>query len=291
MRDSLDRANIKYREQLQLGLGSVMRALGRHRFDVDDFQIDQLDVQVPGLSADFDNFRLVQISDIHMGHWISPERLAGVVELVNEQSADVLLLTGDFVSYVFEQVRASLTDSLAAMQARVGKLAVLGNHDHWLGAAAVRQVLQDSGVIELANDVYIVQRERGSLVFAGVDDIIVGADDLGLVLSKLPDDAPALLLAHEPDFADQSAATGRFFMQLSGHSHGGQIVLPGYGPLLRGPHFYRYPIGLYQVENMLQYTNRGIGTHVFRVRINCPPEITVITLHPQSAQINTGTTT
>ena len=106
----------------------------------------------------------------------------------------------------------------------------------------------------------------------------MGAHDLDAVLEKLPDDSPAILLAHEPDYADISAATERFALQLSGHSHGGQIVLPKIGALLRGPGFFKYPNGLYQVGEMIQYTNRGVGTHVFRVRFNCPPEITVITL-------------
>lgn len=282
MSDFFNRLNIKYREQFQLGLGNVMRRLGRHRFRAEDFIIEQLAVQVPGLDPAFDQLKLVQFSDIHLGHWISPERLHGVVELVNQQNPDVILITGDFVSYVFHEVEDSLVSALTDLRASEAKLAVLGNHDHWLGAEQIRQALHSSGVIELANDIYTMQRGTGSLVIAGVDDVMVGADDLGLVLSKLPPDSPALLMAHEPDFADQSAATNRFFMQVSGHSHGGQVVIPGFGPVLRGPYFYRYPLGLYQVEDMLQYTNRGIGTHVFRVRINCPPEITVITLHPGS---------
>lgn len=283
MNERLSKANIKYRQEFQLALGRLMRSLGRHRFNPQDFQIDTLEVQVPGLDPCFDNLKIVQFSDIHLGHWISPERLQGVVELVNQQEPDVIVITGDFVSYVFREVRESLVSALSELQAHEAKLAVLGNHDHWLGPADIRQALQFGGVIELANDVFTLDRCGASLCFAGVDDVMVGANDLGLVLSKLPDNSPAILLAHEPDFADQSAATGRFFLQLSGHSHGGQVVLPGYGPLLRGPYFYRYPLGLYRVGDMLQYTNRGIGTHVFRVRINCPPEITVIILHPQTS--------
>jgi hypothetical protein len=85
-------------------------------------------------------------------------------------------------------------------------------------------------------------------------------------------------LAHEPDFAEQSAESGRFGLQLSGHSHGGQILLPGLGPM-RGEMFRKYPLGRYQVGDMVQYTNRGIGTHVLRLRINCAPEITMVSLH------------
>lgn len=280
---TLAKLNILYRERMQLALAWMMKALRRDRFREGDFVVDSLDVNVPGLGTEFDGYTIVQISDIHMGHWISPDRLTGVVELVNRQSPGAVVMTGDFVSYVFTSLRPSLVKSLSSIQASDGKFAVLGNHDHWLGAHHVREALQESGVRELANDYASIQKGAARLHIAGVDDVMVNADRLDDLLGKLPSDSPALLLAHEPDFADQSAATGRFFLQLSGHSHGGQIVWPGMGPLVRGPMFAKYPLGLYQVQGMLQYTNRGIGTHVFRVRINCPPEITRITLHASPA--------
>jgi uncharacterized protein len=101
---------------------------------------------------------------------------------------------------------------------------------------------------------------------------------LDAVLDQLHDNSAAILLAHEPDFADLSAESNRFDLQVSGHSHGGQIVLPLYGPPIL-PHLGRkYPSGLYQVGNMLQYTNRGVGMARLPVRFNCPPEITIFTL-------------
>jgi predicted MPP superfamily phosphohydrolase len=85
-------------------------------------------------------------------------------------------------------------------------------------------------------------------------------------------------LAHEPDFADISAKTNRFSLQLSGHSHGGQFVIPKLGTPFRGNGFWKYPLGRYQVKEMVLYTNRGIGTNAFWIRVNCAPEITVIDL-------------
>jgi hypothetical protein len=101
---------------------------------------------------------------------------------------------------------------------------------------------------------------------------------LEVVMEKIPEEGPAILLAHEPDFADVSSTTGRFSLQISGHSHGGQFVIPGLGTIIRGPHFIRYPLGKYQVNNMIQYTSRGLGTNIFWFRINCDPEITIFTL-------------
>ena len=98
------------------------------------------------------------------------------------------------------------------------------------------------------------------------------------VIEELKDESAAILLAHEPDFADLSSKTGRFDLQLSGHSHGGQVVVPFYGPLVLPYLGQKYPSGLYQVGEMLQYTNRGVGMIEPAVRFNCPPEITVFHL-------------
>lgn len=167
---------------------------------------------------------------------------------------------------------------LQKIRAADGVVAVLGNHDHWFDPAGVRSVLSEGGVRELANDVLSLHRGSACLHVAGVDDVLVGSDYLDKVLEILPATGPAIILAHEPDFAEQSAESGRFGLQLSGHSHGGQILLPGLGPM-RGEMFRKYPLGRYQVGDMVQYTNRGIGTHVLRLRINCAPEITMVSLH------------
>jgi len=157
-------------------------------------------------------------------------------------------------------------------------VAVLGNHDHWVGAKQIRSVMDESNIIELENDVYTLKRGKATLHIAGVDSITFEKHDLDAVLNKLPSSGPAILLAHEPDFADISAATGRFSLQLSGHSHGGQMVIPMFGTPFRGSQFRKYPLGEYKVGKMVQYTNRGLGTNVFWIRINCPPEITILRL-------------
>jgi predicted MPP superfamily phosphohydrolase len=275
---SWERTNFYLRELLQLNLALLMGALGRDRFRAEDFEITKLPLEIPNLPSDFHGYRIVQITDLHLGHWLSPERLDGVVQLVNEQEPDLVVMTGDFVSYVLQGISERMIRAFSALRPKEATLAVQGNHDHWMGAENIRAIFDASGVIELANDVYTIRRGEASLHIAGVDDITVGAHDLERVLEKLTAQGPAILLAHEPDYADISAQTGRFALQLSGHSHGGQIVLPKIGAVLRGPGFFKYPNGLYQVGDMMQYTNRGVGTHVFRVRYRCPPEITVITL-------------
>ena len=273
-----DRMQVRLRAKIQKSLASLMRGIGRYDFDPADFDVTEHEVGMPHLDAAFDGYRLVHISDIHMGHWITKERLAGIVELVNAQNPDLVAITGDFVSYVLDEIADDLVAALRQLSPQDGTVAVLGNHDHWLGATAVRRLLHASEIMDVSNDVHTLRRQGAMLHIAGVDDVLVGADHLPGVLAKIPEPGAAVLLAHEPDFADISAASGRVSLQLSGHSHGSQIVLPFRCPLIRGPHFRKYPIGRNEVAGMTVYTTRGVGTHLIRLRINCPPEITVITL-------------
>ena len=262
----------------QRTLSSIMQRLGRDRFSRDDFTITPLPITVPGLDPAFDGYRIVQVSDIHFGHWVSPERLNGIIDLINEQEPDLAVNTGDFVSYVMEELSTDMTAAMQRIISKDGSLAVLGNHDHWMDADRVTEILSAGGVTVLRNDVYTVQRGGAELHIGGVDDITAKADRLDLLMEQMPRSGSALMLAHEPDFADETAATGRFFLQLSGHSHGTQIVPPIIGPVIRGRHFRKYPNGRYQVGDMVQYTSNGVGTHAVRLRINCPPEIVVVTL-------------
>jgi hypothetical protein len=256
-----------------------MQRLGRDRFSREDFIITPLPVSVPGLDPAFDGYRILHVSDIHFGHWVSTERLNGIIDLINELEPDLAVNTGDFVSYVMEDLAPDLTAAMQRIESKDGSLAVLGNHDHWMDPGRVTEILSAGNVKVLRNDVYSVRRDGAELHIGGVDNITVEADRLDLVMAQMPQSGPALMLAHEPDFADQTAATGRFFLQLSGHSHGTQIVPPFIGPLLRGEHFKKYPNGRYQVGDMVQYTSNGVGTHAVRLRINCPPEIVVVTLN------------
>ena len=275
---SLGSSWLKPRQKLQFAQASFMKRIGRQSFDPMDFETVPISITVRELNPVFDRIRIVHISDLHLGQWMSPERLEGVVGLVNEQSPDIVAITGDFVSFAVDQVAADLVNSFCRLRPKIVTFAVLGNHDHWMGAEKVRSVLRESNIIDLSNDVYTLRRGEAVLHFAGIDDVMAQEDDLDRVLRKLPSLGPAVLLVHEPDFADIAAATARFVLQLSGHSHGGQFVLPKIGPPFRGSHFKKYPLGRYQVEDMVVYTNRGLGTNTFWLRINCPPEITVLTL-------------
>ena len=234
---------------------------------------------LPRLAPEFDGYRVVQIGDLHLEDWTKPRRIERIVNLVNDQRADLIAITGDFLSYSANpDVPLRLTEALERLEARDGVLAITGNHDYLTDIDTVRRCLRESGVTELRNDVCTLKRGGAALHFAGIDDVMEGQSRLDLVLQKLPEEGSAILLAHEPDFADVSSATGRFDLQLSGHSHGGQVRMPVRGPLYLPPFSQRYSSGLYEVRDMLQYTNRGLGFVDARLRFLCRPEITVLTL-------------
>jgi uncharacterized protein len=273
------RLGIALQRKIQLIRAGINEKTGDQAFDRSKFDIVPLSLSVRNLDPAFHGYRIVHISDIHLGQWITPERLEGAVALVNEQEPDLVAITGDSVSYVLDGLADNLRSSLAKLTPKDATVAVLGNHDHWMGAENIRRIYQQSNVIDVSNDVLALRRGGAVLNIAGVDDVLLNHQRLDLVLEKLAPGGPAVLLAHEPDFADVSAKTRRFCLQLSGHSHGGQLVLPKIGTPIRGFMFGKYPLGRYQVGDMVQYTNRGLGTNLIWSRINCPPEITVISLN------------
>ena len=251
------------------------------KVEPENVQVVPVSLVLPRLDAKFDGYRIAQISDIHADDWMTPGRVLGLVNLVNAEAPDLVAITGDFATYSrFRSLirhASKLVAPLRRFHAPDGVVAVLGNHDHKTDVRTVRRVLAASGVVELHNAVLTLCRDGAALHFGGLDDVREGTPDLHRTWRELPEEGAAILLIHEPDFADESAATGRFDLQLSGHSHGGQVGLP----LLRYPFLpklsRKYPAGLYRVGEMFLYTNRGLGAHP-RFRFNCRPEITVFTL-------------
>ncbi|HEX8259478.1 MAG TPA: metallophosphoesterase [Rubrobacteraceae bacterium] len=251
------------------------------KVEPEDVEVVPVSLVLPRLDAAFEGYRIAQISDIHADGWMTPGRVLSLVNLVNAEAPDLVTITGDFATYsrfrFLIRHASRLIAPLRRLQATDGVVAVLGNHDHKTDARTVRRVLAASGVIELHNAVLTLRRGGESLYLCGVDDLKEGTPRLDRALEGLSEEGAAVLLAHEPDFADESAATGRFDLQLSGHSHGGQVGVP----LLRYPFLPKlsrqYPTGLYRVGDMFLYTNRGLGAHP-RFRFNCRPEITVFTL-------------
>lgn len=239
--------------------------------------IERLRLPIARLHPALDGLRIVHLSDFHLYPFTEIGLVRECVEKANALLPDLVLLTGD---YVLERAEAifELAPVLAGLDARYGVYSCLGNHDLWTDETVVQLGLSESGVPLLRNKGVVLGIGLGRLYLAGLDDGWSGKPDLERALAAAPSNVPVILMHHEPDFADRNSLDGRVSLQLSGHSHGGQVRFPVIGaPVL--PDFARkYDMGLYRINRMWLYTNRGIGVIAPPVRFNCRPEITEITL-------------
>jgi predicted MPP superfamily phosphohydrolase len=242
-------------------------------------EITEISLNLPKLGQAFYGYRLVQFSDIHMDRWMTRARLSEIVALVNAQKPDLVAITGDFVGRNPARHADGMVECLRRLECTDGVVGVMGNHDHWKDPRTVRKILKASGIRELDNRVYTIQRGPAQLHIAGIDDYMSRVARFERVLEQLPRAGAAILLSHAPDFADISSPSGRFALQLSGHSHGGQINLPLIGAPYLPRYARKYVAGLYQVGEMMLYTNRGIGKVHLPFRLNSRPEITVFSFH------------
>jgi hypothetical protein len=240
--------------------------------------VERVAITLPRLPPAFDGFTIAQLSDLHFGPVVAPEHVHTAFDLALSLRPDLIAVTGDFVSELSHGEAGQLTEALRRLTAPHGVFGVLGNHDWWTDARVVAEAVSRAGVALLRNQHFAVRRGGQSLYLAGVDDFWEGHADLGRALAGIPDGAAIVLLAHEPDYADRASRHMRIGLQLSGHSHGGQVRFPLIGPIVLPLHGQRYPAGLYTLEEMQLYTNRGIGMVRPAVRFNCRPEVTLFTL-------------
>jgi uncharacterized protein len=250
---------------------------------------ERIQVRLTRLPEGFHGFRIAQITDIHFGPYMDRAGLERAVRLAQGFQPDLVVLTGDFVSHPFHQRNglegAKNAEPCAAVFARwkgVPIIAVLGNHDHWNNADIVAGALRERGIRVLRNQASAIEKEGQRLWVAGIDDALEGKADVPQSIAKIPSTEATILLAHEPDFADY-AARFPIDLQLSGHSHGGQVRVSGVGPIILPQMAHNYPTGLNRVGQLQVYTSRGIGVINPPVRLNCPPEVSLITLRKDTA--------
>jgi predicted MPP superfamily phosphohydrolase len=259
----------------ETGCEAVSAAIPAARVERERLSLGRVEAPVLNLPSNFEGYRIVHLSDFHFIDDISYQVASRAIEMAVDLAPDLIVYTGDFVTRYIDSER--IVDTLKPLRARDGVWAVLGNHDYWDAAAKLRALLARTPVRELCNANHAIRRGDQTLWVAGVDDVLEGYPDLESALCNIPKSAPVILLAHEPDYVETVSATGHVSLMLAGHSHGGQIVVPGYGPVLLPAGAQRYWQGLYKVEDTSLYVTRGVGTHS-SLRFNCRPEVTEITL-------------
>jgi predicted MPP superfamily phosphohydrolase len=231
-----------------------------------------------------DGFTIALLSDFHYDPYFSVHPIRSAVEVVSGLQPDLIALTGDFVSVPLVGNSAKgaadaepCAQLLAKLRAPHGVWSVLGNHDVFSNADRVTNALHAAGIPILSNKALAIEKDGARFWLGGVDDVLGGTADLPGTLRGVPSEEAVVLMVHEPDYADY-VARYPVDLQLSGHTHGGQVRFPFMRPLYLPALAKKYVWGLFKIRDLTLYTNAGIGTVELPVRWNCPPEITFITV-------------
>lgn len=264
-----------------VSLGYLVAGIGAYKYgtllEPEWLAIEHVTIPIPRLKPLFEGFRIVQMSDFHLHPYTQIDQIANAVDEANRLKPDLVVLTGDFVLENADSIY-ELAPVLSRLNAKYGVFSVLGNHDLWTNASVVRSGLEEIGLPVMKNSGISLSIGQDMINLAGLDAAWDGQPDLNLALRDLPQGIPTILLMHEPDTADIFSQNKRVSLQLSGHTHGGQVRIPILGPPILPEYGKKYDSGLYRVNEMWLYTNRGIGVIGPPVRLNCRPEITEITL-------------
>jgi predicted MPP superfamily phosphohydrolase len=237
--------------------------------------IEHQQIYLRRLPQEFDGFRIVHLSDIHHSPFTSQEQIRRAVETTNGLQPDIVALTGDYVSKE-RRYAAPCAELMGTLRARHGVYAVLGNHDHWTDAALITDLFRAEGITVLVNQGMRFEKNGVGFWLAGVDDSMVGLEDLSLALAGARDDELKLLLAHNPIIL-RRAARARVDLVLSGHTHGGQVRWRAERSSSERPR-RRLLKGLGRHGETQIYVTRGLGTVVLPVRFGCPPEVSLLEL-------------
>lgn len=263
------RVAIKWLATITAGAGAGVAVHGyaveRHRLGV-----VRSDLPMRGLTAAFDGLRIGYISDLHHSEFVGIEDIQRAVALVAAERPDIVLLGGDYVSYGDVQYAEPCAEALGALSAPLGVFAVLGNHDD---DRVVPDALRRHGVAVLRDASTAVTKAGETLTLAGLRFWTHEPADVARAIGA--PGTPVLLAAHDPRRIAEAASLNVAGV-IAGHTHGGQIVLPGVGAIAAR----KFPVAAGRLTrgDSEMFVSRGVGTVILPVRINCPPEVNLITL-------------
>lgn len=270
------------RQFLKLGSSALIGAglaIGGYAsiFEPKMLDITRITLHQKRLPAAFDGIKIAHFSDLHLGFHMDAEDAKRITGAINRERPDLICFTGDMVDGPIDAVIEAVRP-LSALKAPLGVLSIVGNHD-FDDVKRLMMLQEQAGFTVLRNGNVLLKRNGGRMAVAGLDDLLLGSPNPEKALKGIPEKMYTLLLMHEPDYAD-IAAEYPFDLQLSGHSHGGQIRLPWAGAVITPPGSKKYITGLYKigVRGMPLYVNRGIGMTRLPLRFLCKPELTILTL-------------
>ncbi|MBD0373588.1 MAG: metallophosphoesterase [Pyrinomonadaceae bacterium] len=238
-------------------------------------KVEHREIGLSRLPRALDGLRIVQLSDIHHSPFTGTEQIKHAIETANSLEPDLIALTGDYVSHE-SAYAAPCAELMGRLRARCGVYAVLGNHDHWTDAPLITDLFRAEGIRVLVNEGMRFELRGASFWLAGVDDTMVGLEDLPLALAGSRRDEMKLLLAHNPVILRRAARAG-VDLVLSGHTHGGQVTWRSERSASGRPR-RRLLRGLGRQGDTQIYVTRGLGTVVLPIRYGCPPEVSLLEL-------------
>ena len=252
-----------------VGVGCLHETLG--------LVVTRVDIGVRRLPERLSGFTIALLSDIHYSIIHPMSHIRHAVDVANSLMPDLIALAGDYTWHSASRAMPAFQE-LGRLRAPHGVFAVMGNHDHWDGVTAARQAMTAVGISELLNDNAKIATENGSFYLAGLDDPWAGKPRVEKALGGIPAARAVIMIAHQP-VCVRMLKDDRVSLMLSGHTHGGQIVLPLVGaPVTPGPR--KLTSGLVQGPHCPVFITRGIGYAGVPLRINCPPEVALVTLRP-----------
>ena len=270
---------------IRAGAGAAAIAVGgttyAYAVEPEWLEVTHRTVNLRGWPPAFDGLRVAHLTDLHHSPVVPLEYLERCVNRVNDERPDLVALTGDYITLgkrkeFIEPVAAAM----GKLRAPLGVFATLGNHDVWVDAPLVQQALARHGCTVLRNRGTAVARDGGRLGVVGLGDLWTEEVNFAQGFRGVPEGRPSLILMHNPDsFEDWPAGHPGFI--LAGHTHGGQVAIPGYGPpFVPSRYGNKYARGFFQRADAAMYVNRGVGTAVLAVRFMVRPEIAILTIRP-----------
>ena len=254
--------------------GGFLLAIGL--YNAHQVKVTEVEINSTDIPNSFDGIRMVFISDIHYGPYLSHEQLAKIVDQIIQINPDLILLGGDYVFYRKKYI-APLFKELGRLHPPLGIFGVLGNHDHWADDNETRRKMRENKIICCDNKSFWVKKGSDSIKIGGVDDLWYGSQMPENTLRGLRKSDFAILLCHHPDYLE-NIHSELIDLTLSGHTHGGQVTLFGWAPLLPSEYGQKYRYGLIRSGNTQSYITSGVGTVMPPIRFFCPPEIVLLRL-------------